>query len=106
MNKRQKILKFIDVIRDSHSEMINIYTKGSCFNFYLILKEMFPEAKAYYTVDHVITKIDDKYYDITGEVKDNKNYQLLEGYSQKQRRDISQMLRAEYPLTYKYKSHE
>lgn len=37
---------------------------------------MFPEATPYYNVDHIITKIGSRYYDIEGETS-NKNYQPL-----------------------------
>jgi hypothetical protein len=32
---------------------------------------VFPEAECWYDTDHVCTKIDDKFYDITGEVTPN-----------------------------------
>ncbi len=70
----RQVIKFISLVRESHPEMINIYTQGSCFNFFLILKEMFPESIAYYDQNHVITKIKNKYFDITGEVIKSKNY--------------------------------
>ncbi len=48
------------------------YMEGGCYEFYLKLKEKFPDAEAYYNSNHVITKIDDKYYDSSGRVeKDN-----------------------------------
>ena len=63
------ILEFIATIRDSFEGSVEVYTQGSCYKFYLILKEVFPEAIAYYDVNHVITKIGDEFYDITGIVK-------------------------------------
>lgn len=45
-----------------------MYTHGSCYQFHLILKCLFPDALPYYNLDHIITRIGDKYYDITGEV--------------------------------------
>lgn len=68
MPKHDRILHFIATIRQSHPQMENIFTKGSCFYFYLILKEVFPEAEYYDDFNHVITKIDDRFYDITGEI--------------------------------------
>ena len=62
---------FIARIRDSFVGSQHVYTFGSCYHFYLILKEVFPEAECWYDQDHVITKINDKFYDITGEVKRN-----------------------------------
>ena len=63
-----EIEKFISVIRDSFIGSQQVYTEGSCYHFYLILKQVFPEAECWFDIDHVITKIDDKFYDITGEV--------------------------------------
>lgn len=60
---------FIAKIRDSFIGAQQVYTEGSCYHFYLILKEVFPEAEPYYDADHVITKIDNKFYDITGEIQ-------------------------------------
>lgn len=64
-----KIESFIATVRDSFIGAQQVYTEGSCYHFHLILKEVFPEAEPYYDLDHIITKIDGKFYDITGEVK-------------------------------------
>lgn len=66
--KHKQILKFIKAIRNSIIGAEFIYTNGSCYQFYLILKSIVPEAQAYYDSSHVITRIGDKFYDITGEV--------------------------------------
>ena len=63
------ILNFIKTIRESFIGSEIVYTKGSCYNFFLIIKEVYPNAQCYYNEDHVITKLDNKYYDITGEVE-------------------------------------
>lgn len=68
MNRHKEILTFIRLIRESHPDMVNIYTLGSCWNFYLILKDRFPGAIPYYEIGHIITKIDGRFYDITGEI--------------------------------------
>lgn len=49
--------------------MVTIYTSGSCYNFFFILKSVFPDAELYDNLDHGITKIGDKFYDINGEAK-------------------------------------
>ena len=64
-----KVETFISRVRDSFVGSQQVYTEGSCYHFYLILKEVFPDAEAYFDADHIITKIDDKFYDITGEVR-------------------------------------
>lgn len=68
-----KIEQFISVIRDSFVGSQQVYTEGSCYHFHLILKEVFPNANPYYDMDHIITEIDGKFYDITGEVIKNSN---------------------------------
>jgi hypothetical protein len=61
-------LTTITEIRNSNPIMEEIFMQGSCCNLYFILKSIFPNASAYFNLDHVITKIDNKFYDITGEV--------------------------------------
>lgn len=71
--------EFIATIRDSFIGSQEVYTKGSCYHFYLILKKVFPSAEAYYNINHVITKIDSKYYDITGEVYKDIEFTKFKG---------------------------
>jgi len=78
--------EFIATIRDSFIGSQQVYTEGSCYHFYLILKKVFPNAEAYYDLDHVITKIGDRFYDITGEVRRGESstkYELIPSYSLK-----------------------
>lgn len=78
--------EFISTIRDSFIGSQQVYTEGSCYHFYLILKQVFPNAEAYYDLDHVITKISDKYYDITGEIRrdaTSTQYERLPSYGLK-----------------------
>lgn len=73
-------LGLISAIRESIINSEIIYTNGSCYKFYKILKSVFPEAKAYYNSDHVITEIKGKYYDITGEVRKEGHLLVDEHY--------------------------
>lgn len=63
-----KVLRLIKEISNSNPIMKDIFLAGSCCNFFFILKSVFPEAKAFFNIDHVITKIGDRYFDITGEI--------------------------------------
>jgi hypothetical protein len=64
------VLSFIKLIRDSCPELqVKIFTEGACYQFFLILQSRFPSAVPYYDGDHVITCIDGKFYDITGQVE-------------------------------------
>jgi len=64
-----EVLDFISAIRNSFVGSVEVYTKGSCYQFYEILKQVYPDAIAYDDFNHVITLIDGKFYDITGEVQ-------------------------------------
>lgn len=92
----ENVEKFIATVRDSFIGSQQVYTEGSCYHFYLILKQVFPDAQAYYDSDHVITKIDDRFYDITGEVRGD-------GYLNVYNRLPSYNLKAPYNI---YKSQQ
>ena len=64
----EKILTIIKAIRESFGGSIGIYTCGNCYQFYEILKTIFPEAEAYESGNHVFTKIDGNFYDIRGKL--------------------------------------
>lgn len=78
MTKHRKILNLIGLIRDSHPDMVHTFTHGSCLNFFCILHAIYPEAKPWFNIAHVITEIDGKFYDITGVVntKNLKEHEL------------------------------
>lgn len=97
--KHRRILNTISFIRESHSEMVNIFSKGSCLNFFCILHSIYPEAECYFNIDHVISKIDGKYYDITGEVN-GKGYMKWTQYYNKRRtsRSFTLMYNNEYEI--------
>lgn len=83
MTKKRQILNIISEIRNSHSYMENIFLYGSCMNFYMILKSIFPESRPWYNVDHVITEIDGTFYDITGVVSGKGFLPFSEYYDKK-----------------------
>lgn len=84
MTKKLKILNLITLIREAHPAMVDIFTKGSCMNFFYILHGVFPEAQPWYDGSHIITKIDNQFYDINGICLDSKNYlPLTQMYSKK-----------------------
>lgn len=86
MENNIAIEEFIAAIRDSFIGSQQVYTEGSCYHFYLILKQVFPNAEPYFDLDHIITKIGDKFYDITGEVRcdpSSTRYERLPSYGLK-----------------------
>lgn len=97
MTKHRQILNLISLIRESHPEMINIFTKGSCLNLFLILHSIYPEAQPLFNIDHVITEIDNKCYGITGLVTKKGYSQFSEYYNKKGiSKSFSQMLKYFY----------
>jgi hypothetical protein len=67
-------------LRDSAEIQLNIFTQGSCFRLYRILKLIYPSAVAYWSdrESHCITKIGAHFYDIGGEI--NASHLQQEGY--------------------------
>lgn len=93
----RNVLLLISRIRGSHSTMEEIFLRGSCLNMFEILRAVYPDAQMYYNMDHVITKIGDRFYDITGEAKPTPNHERFGAANDKlwMRRAYSQMKRFE-----------
>jgi hypothetical protein len=67
----QHILSVIKAIRESHPDMVYLYTQGQCYNFHLILKQIYINETyvvPYYSIreGHVYSKIGLHFYDIKG----------------------------------------
>ena len=78
LKMENEVLEFIKTVRESFVGSEHIYTRGSCYQFYRILKLVFPSAEAYYDMNHVITKINNKFYDIAGEVQKEGHLEMRE----------------------------
>lgn len=76
----EQVLALIGAIRDSFPDAVTVYTQGGCFDFYKIIKAVFPAAEPWYNVDHVITEVGGNYYDITGKVDKTDHYFMLDHY--------------------------
>jgi len=74
-----KILRVIDGIQKYSPE----YGVGNCYGFFKLLKAIFPRAEAYYNSNHIITKIDDVFYDRKG-VADSRKVESKEYLSVKE----------------------
>jgi len=61
-------LQIIDALRGNIKNADLMFTRGKCFQLYLFLRELYPQAEAWYDpiVGHVYTEIDGMYYDIHG----------------------------------------
>ena len=68
----ERILTVIQSIRESFVGSVTVYTQGSCWYFYNILKQVFDNYNVEPYQDlgfHVVAKIEGKCYDINGEVR-------------------------------------
>lgn len=74
------VLKVIERIRDSFDDSVEVYTKGSCVKFAMILKEIFPQGVILYDMNHAIFELDNNYYDINGFAEKTDNHIPLEEY--------------------------
>ena len=74
----QNILNIIRRIRESFSSSVEVYTRGSCVKFSMILQEIFPQGEIYYNEDHSIFELNGSFYDITGEVLKTNHTPLKE----------------------------
>ena len=61
-------LTFITALRESDPYIQNIYLSGGCYQLYKILKTLYADAVPYLNADkdHIVTRIDGQFYDITG----------------------------------------
>jgi hypothetical protein len=62
------ILTFINTLRETDIYIKYIFSQGSCYQFYLLLKAMYPDAKPYIDNEdgHIASLIDGVLYDIEG----------------------------------------
>lgn len=75
MSQHKEILSLIELIRESFPSSVEVYTKGSCLQFAMILKTVYPQGDIYYNQDHAVFKLGNSFYDITGEVS-GKGYKI------------------------------
>lgn len=75
--KHFHVLAFLNCVRELHPEIEHACLHGKCFRLYMLLASCWPEAEPWYDGNHVITKIDEKYYDIRGQVLPEKSHTLF-----------------------------
>jgi len=80
VEENMDVLKVIDALRQTDYYIDVIFMQGACYKFHLFLKALFPDAKPLINndKDHVVSLVDGKLYDITGEV-DGAGYRELSG---------------------------
>ena len=66
----KRVLNFLEALRESADMQYKIFTQGSCYRLYMILKTVFPTAKPYWSdrSNHCIIDIDGNFYDIGGKI--------------------------------------
>ncbi|RJG10942.1 hypothetical protein D3879_14785 [Pseudomonas cavernicola] len=62
-------LTFLAALRGLHPDLARYGRNGGCYRVYLALQQVFPNAQPYYDGDHVLTKIDEHFYDIGGSIE-------------------------------------
>lgn len=64
----RELVRTIDAIRASHPDMEDLYMNGRCYDFFLIIRSLRPNAVAWYdyNVGHVYALVNDRLYDIRG----------------------------------------
>ena len=72
-------LLLVNSLRETDNYIESIFTKGGCYQFYLFLKNIYPDAIPFIhkNKDHIVSKIEDKLFDITGIIEDKKEYSPL-----------------------------
>lgn len=60
-------------------ELEYVFTNGNCYHFSVILKHIYPEGEIWYKqlLGHFVFKLNDKFYDITGDVTKEQEERFL-----------------------------
>lgn len=92
--KKEIILNFITNVRETYPKSSIMFTRGGCYKFHQLLYSIIGQSAIPYstndneTIDHVVTKIGEFYYDINGlwiekvyfEPMDEKAIQIASGF--------------------------
>lgn len=74
------ILDTITLIRDSFQGSVEVYTKGSCVKFCMILYKLHKGGKILYDQNHAIFEYDGICFDIKGIAEKTKHHKPIEEY--------------------------
>lgn len=81
MHTEQEILDFIELIRESVPNAVEVFTKGNCGSFARILNKTFSGGNILHNIDHAVFEYQSLWYDITGNVTNKyQNMKLIEEY--------------------------
>ncbi len=87
----EQILLFLAELRDAFPGSEEVFTRGSCFRLYRMLRVICPDAECWYDMDHAITRIGGRWYDITGEVSPGRHEPLSAAYGRDQARRLLEL---------------
>lgn len=80
LEEHQEVLEFIGDIKrfDVHGDITNLFTKGYCYGFSLMLKQAFKHGQIVWDKynGHAVFMLHNKYYDINGEYTPQNNNML------------------------------
>ncbi|MEX0313429.1 MAG: hypothetical protein AB3N18_04565 [Allomuricauda sp.] len=71
------ILEYIEFMRECIPNAVEIFTKGNCISFGLILEKQFPGGVVLWDDNHACYKYNNQHYDITGGIDKPKNSRPL-----------------------------
>ena len=91
------ILEFIEGLKsyEKESVLVDTFTKGYCYYFAIILKDRFPQGEIWYlpVVNHFVYKIEDRFYDATGDCTETYALDLVYSWSEYQMMDAQHSYR-------------
>ncbi len=72
-------LLLVNSLRETDRYIESIFMQGGCYRFHLFLKNIFPVATPFIhkDKDHIISKIDNQFFDIKGIVENKNEYSPL-----------------------------
>ena len=85
--QKEILLNFISTIRSTYPKSSIMFTRGGCYMFHLLLKSVIGDSAIPYStvdnekIDHVVTKIGDFYYDISGIWEKEIHYEAMNDYA-------------------------
>ena len=62
------VQRFLSALRDTHPDMVDVFTKGRCYSLFELMRTVWPQARAHYSAIecHVYVDIDGSIFDIRG----------------------------------------
>jgi len=74
MSQEEQIELFLKELRDSADIIYRIFTSGSCYRLYPIMKTVFPNATAWWSDrdNHCVVEIEGNFYDIGGKLNEDR----------------------------------